>query len=402
MNNSQLPVPLSTIAAQPWDPLRYDHGMEHIWSPIMLTVTALVGIMNGAVVLTALVNSKLRVQIALFAWNGLFFCMCTGNTIFMLGSLATTIQFWYAGQWDESLCTRLAGMNEFFMTFNVLLSICMTTERIVMVVAVRRMPPKFVIYCVGTAGLLAAGNAAVSGMRGSIIFASGLSCAHPYPLLVGITDVGLLMVAVSYLLGTFTCIHSVLMHYNDDEIWTTCKVGNILCVWKLQQMKHLRTRVMTVSSTIVSEKRPFILNSKNALAAFSSAISLNHMNNSNESRIQRQFALRGALSAFATSLTVVPMIVLLCHWSFYDQAAPRELEIASLIMMATTNLVDPLIVLWFDRKLRSVMINALMPRWFVRRFRSDPSASTVEGSEADRDPAGEIGITTLQVVQTIK
>ncbi|KAI9216173.1 hypothetical protein BC828DRAFT_409727 [Blastocladiella britannica] len=230
----------------------------------------------------------------------------------------------------------------------------MTTERIAMVVLVRRMPPKFVIYCVGIAAVAAAGDALVSSMRGAIIMSSGFGCAHSYPPAVGIMDMGILIVTATYLL-----------------------IGNALCLWKLQRMKTRSTRIMTVNETLTGAKSHMASTAGHAIVS-TSFMSTRSNANSKEARIQRQFALRGVLSAIATLFIVVPMSALLNYWSLIDLPPPPSLELAALVLITLSNFADPVIVLSFDRKLRSAVSRALFPKW-LRRSQALSLFFAVEG-----------------------
>ncbi|KAI9217492.1 hypothetical protein BC828DRAFT_391041 [Blastocladiella britannica] len=347
---------LSALVGQPWDANRFDHQFALAWIPIIIGLMTPVLLLNTVVVATAILNSKLRVEIVFFAWNGIFFCICAGNALYTCITVGILAYTWQQQQWEQvccislsmvlpekknteklnfgqSFCARVAATNVFFLTLDMCLSICLTVERMSMVIFLTRVPPSYVAWSAVAAIGAAAGNTLISWFSSNpIIFASGLSCGGPYTLYISILDIVILISSLIFLI-----------------------VGSTLCVWRLGRNKSSSARVMTaISFDALAVPEP-----KNSRKV--PRMSLGNAQ-SKETRSQQRFALRGILSALSTSMTVIPMTCMLIIWAFYDRAAPVELELASLLAFVVGKFSDPVIVLIFDSKLREAMSSAFRRR----------------------------------------
>ncbi|KAI9222498.1 hypothetical protein BC828DRAFT_378315 [Blastocladiella britannica] len=277
-------LPLSTLVLQPWNPLAFDHAVERTWRPVIIFLPVVVILLNSIVVLTAAFNAKLRMEIALFAWNGLFFFMCVGNVLYAACVVGFEIKLSWAEQWEQVGCSQIAAINVFFVSFDMFISLCLTTERIFMVIFVRRMSPALVFWCAGLAVVLSAGNSFVSQLQSPFIFGSGLSCAVPYPLALGIFD--MIVIATTLVLLI---------------------VGNTICIWRLRQMSLTTSVPLTMVDTHLSaahKTTSFLENGPTPLLA---------QRNNAERRIQRQFTIRGILAALScgfVALLIVPPLIL--------------------------------------------------------------------------------------------
>ncbi|KAI9224236.1 hypothetical protein BC828DRAFT_373981 [Blastocladiella britannica] len=375
---------LSAQGKLPWDSNRYNKDIARTWMPITMILNAIVAVFNAALVLTVLRNRKLRVELAIYSWNGLFLTICSGNACYMTFCTIARALVWYQDQWSQSLCTQFSLLGSFFTSYSVLLTTAMALERIFMVTLVRRMSARTMLLCIGASIAVAGGGTAGNSSAQVVLTESGMLCAPLMSAWAGTGGVMLLLFSVAFLIG-----------------------ANAICYWKLRKMLIQKSVADTTSTMAKGSLTPNVkeLNDPPPLSTLKSRVMTKSWANIGatsrasvfvkELVVQRRFAMRGVLSTLALGLTVIPDSVLTVYWSFYDKQAPMELEVATVVMIALTGLCDPLIVLAFDSKLRAAMLETMqLRRWFF--FNSAATASDEEEGTTTTAPprGGEVGLET--------
>ncbi|KAI9222933.1 hypothetical protein BC828DRAFT_377220 [Blastocladiella britannica] len=375
MTETTATTPLSVQIMQPWDPHQFDKPFAQFWSPFVAGAMLLVGALNATMVLTAVLNRKLRAEVFQFASNALFFAMCTGNALYLLSCFCFHVKVWAEERWEQvhssntrrtsngnhqqnqDVCLLFAAIHVYFLTYAMSISIFMTLERLCMVLLVRRMPRRLVVVCIVTAIGIALANTTLSATAVPVIFVSGLSCGGAYPLWLGIFDLVVMC-------GTL--------------VFLVC--GNGLCYWKLRKMvKVVQSKSAIRTFAISTNDGPDAPHAQSNISTVSA--------NTKDNTMQRRFAIRGILAALATSFTIVPMSALIVYWSFLDRNGTHEVELATVLLISLTELLDPLIVLGFDAHLKAVMLEAIHPRW--RSSSTAPVATGTLTSPAASEITGE-------------
>ncbi|KAI9220473.1 hypothetical protein BC828DRAFT_383446 [Blastocladiella britannica] len=341
-------TPISQIIALPWDPRRFDESVFKASVPALITFFASAAILNAMVLWSAVRDKRLRAEIIAFASNVIFLTMCACN--FVATSFLTVVHVlsWTSGEWSEYLCSMDAFTNAFFLTLSACLNMTLTLERIRMVIYLSRMTLKRTGFCILVSIILAMANSMNMSSNGGIIMTSGLACGLVMTKSGCIVGILLMGASLSFLI-----------------------VGNSFCIWRLHRMTQYKSRADLMNSCATSipgatsasagsKKSGLMGMPLTAMARVSAA-------STREERIQRSFALRGALAAVGLCVYIIPTAVITIDWAFYDRLNSLPVDVAAQFVIPAAALADPVIVLMFDQKFRSAMHSTFFWWWPQRR-----------------------------------
>ncbi|KAI9222833.1 hypothetical protein BC828DRAFT_413699 [Blastocladiella britannica] len=198
------------MATPGWNPADFQTDVFDFWKWGVTMLSLGVTMFNFMVVCAALRNRRIRADLFLYAANALLLSQCILHTIYPLTVSVSRILVIKTGGWSEPLCSSNAVMGNFSITAAALLGLSMSIERLLAVVFLKRMKPKFALACILATIVLSLLNVQAHfffAESHTLIGRSGLGC---YPSSVctfqGLADASIYLVNAIFMAFTYAAI----------------------------------------------------------------------------------------------------------------------------------------------------------------------------------------------------
>ncbi|KAI9183013.1 hypothetical protein H9P43_003929 [Blastocladiella emersonii ATCC 22665] len=421
-----------------WNPLDFTPGYLGVNS-FLIFHSILVIILNGMVVSTSLRNASIMNNAA----NALFVVLCITDTAYGVIVFFTRIILAAELQWSRALCEFNSGCNTFFVTAIVAHLLCISGERFLSVVLFKPMSRELVYLAIGGAYSIGIANLILHSVGGSksVISTSGLYCYPSYEVYALI---------IHKLRASYKAIQGSPRSESSADHTSSRRDDSVS---QVSQLRHAPSTELARSpgNQIVSSSGPTpnvsqgvtsvtstgggsgggarspspLLITGTAVIPNGSATSLPSMNTetasiattattqagpskpqmkqsrktrARENQIQRKIAMRGVMTLFSFSFTLIPFVIGLVRYYITGNRTDPVFDVIFVTSKFFSETIDPLIILTMDPRIRKAVFDVFMP--WLNRFNERRARRRLAKKKQDNPSAASSMVSTTPSTRT--